>query len=409
MSAAFLSFFYALRANGVSATTHNWLAFLDALCKGLHDQSLDGFYWVGRAVLCADERQYDGYDRAFAQVFSGQVTADLRRLLDSFEEWLRDAKTLEYLDPALREAIAALDLATLREELAKRIAEQKERHDGGSRWIGTGGTSPFGRGGYHPGGIRIGGAGGSRSALAVAQERRFRAYDDHLTLDTRQIAAALRRLRDLGRQGLAEELDVEASIAATAKAAGELELRFVPPRENRLRVLLLLDVGGSMDPHANLVSLLFSAAVQGGAFRELKTFYFHNCPYSRLYRQADFEESVPVEEVLNLPGQEWLLIVVGDAYMHPGELEMTSGNFWDETGAFTGFEILAKLADRFAHAAWLNPETQAVWHAPSIAAVRALFPMLPLSLAGLDELVRTIRHGMHPLRRTAIDRALRRQ
>ncbi|MEM6996820.1 MAG: VWA containing CoxE family protein, partial [Myxococcota bacterium] len=195
----FLDFFYNLREHHVPVTTHNWLALMQSLAAGLHEDSLDGFYQVARCVLCSSESHYDAFDLAFSVTFKG-VTADLSEVLQNLDEWLKDPKQLMYLDPALKKALEGLDLEELRRQLQERLAEQKKRHEGGNRWIGTGGTSPFGQGGYHPTGIRVGGGGGGRSALAVADARRFRAYRKDLILDTRQIAAALRKLRTMARK-----------------------------------------------------------------------------------------------------------------------------------------------------------------------------------------------------------------
>ena len=259
----FLDFFFNLRAAGVPVTTHNWIALMGALSKGLHGESLDGFYQVARCLLVATESHYDDFDRVFGQTFRG-VAVDMRELLSQVEAWLKDPKALEELDEATRAALQAMDLETLRREFLDRLQRQKERHDGGNKWVGTGGTSPFGQGGENPAGIRVGGQGGGRSALAVADARRFQELRRDLVLDTRQIAAALRRLRRLSREDGKLELDIDETIDATARNCGDIEVVLTPDRHSQVRTLLLLDVGGSMDPHAHLVSRLFSAAHQGG-------------------------------------------------------------------------------------------------------------------------------------------------
>ena len=289
----FLEFFYNLRARGVPVTTHTWLALVDALARGLHNNTLDGFYQVARCILIQSEAHYDDFDRVFAETFRG-VQADARDLLSQLEEWLRDPKSLEHLDPELRAQLAAMDLEQLRRELLERLEQQKERHDGGNRWVGTGGTSPFGTNGMNPAGIRVGG-GGSRSALAVADARRFREFRRDLVLDTRQIAAALRRLRRLTRDDGKLILDLDETIDATARNCGDIEVVMNPERHADVRLLLLLDVGGSMDPHAQLVSRLFNAAHQGGGFKELKSYYFHNCVYQRVYEDARFSKPVQTQ------------------------------------------------------------------------------------------------------------------
>jgi len=382
----FLDFFYNLRSHGVPATTHNWLSLLDALRQGLHEDSLDGFYQVARCLLVSNESEYDAFDQAFLETFRG-VETDARELLAEIDAWLADPHKLAYIDPALRAALETMDLEELRRQLLDRLARQKERHDGGSHWIGTGGTSPFGQGGYHPSGIRIGGHGGGRSALAVADARRFHEYRRDLVLDTRQMAAALRRLRRMGRSGLEEELDLDETIDQTARNCGDLEIVMRPPRKNDLRVLLLMDVGGSMDPHARVVSQLFSAASQGGGFKEFRYYYFHNCVYGKVYEDARFYNPVPTTELLRTLEPTWRLILVGDAYMHPGELMMSTGSLWENQRGPMGYTWLARLAARFPRAAWLNPEPERIWGAPTISEIRRLFAMFPLSLDGLDKMV----------------------
>lgn len=397
----FLDFFYALRAHRVPVTTHNWLALVQALEGGLHAESLDGFYQVARCLLVSSESHYDGFDQAFAETFKG-VERDVSAIASELDEWLRDPRQLEYLDPELRAALEAMGIDQLRELLRQRLEEQTKRHEGGNRWIGTGGTSPFGQGGAHPSGIRMGGGGGGRSALAVADARRFRAYRRDLVLDTRQVAAALRKLRTMARKGDSEELDIDETVDATARNCGDLEIRMRPPRKNDVRVVLLMDVGGSMDPYARLVSQLFSAAHSGGGFRELKAYYFHNCPYSRVYEDAAFTKPVPVLDLLRELDASWRLVVVGDAYMHPGELMMSSGNWWDGTRGPVGLTWLARLADRFARAAWLNPEDPEIWNAPTITEIRRVFEMFPLTLEGLGEMVHHLRRPPSPGRRAHV-------
>jgi uncharacterized protein with von Willebrand factor type A (vWA) domain len=385
----FLEFFYKLRARGVPVTTHTWLALVEALAKGLHQDTLDGFYQVARCILIQSEAHYDDFDRVFAESFRG-VAADARELLSQLEEWLRDPKLLEFLDPELRAQLKAMDLEELRRELLDRLEKQKERHDGGNRWVGTGGTSPFGTGGAHPTGIRVGG-GGSRSALAVADARRFREFRRDLVLDTRQIASALRRLRRLTRDDGKLVLDLDETIDATARNAGDIEVILNPERHADVRLLLLLDVGGSMDPHAQLVSRLFSAAHQGGGFKELRSYYFHNCVYQRVFEDAAFNKPVSTPELLKTLDPKWTVVLVGDAYMHPGELTMSSGDWWESSRGPSGLTWLARLADRFPRSAWLNPEPPSLWRSGTIAEIARVFPMFQLTLGGLDDMVKHLR------------------
>jgi uncharacterized protein with von Willebrand factor type A (vWA) domain len=246
--------------------------------------TLDGFYQVARCILIQSEAHYDDFDRVFAESFRG-VAADARELLSQLEEWLRDPKLLEFLDPELRAQLKAMDLEELRRELLDRLEKQKERHDGGNHWVGTGGTSPFGTGGAHPTGVRVGG-GGSRSALAVADARRFREFRRDLVLDTRQIAApSVASVASPATRASWSSTSTRPSTPPPA-TAGDIEVVLTPERHADVRLLLLLDVGGSMDPHAQLVSRLFSAAHQGGGFKELRSYYFHNCVYQRVFEDA---------------------------------------------------------------------------------------------------------------------------
>jgi hypothetical protein len=390
-----LDFFYSLREHGVPATTHNWLAFIDALGRGLHDDSLDGFYRLGRCLLVSGEAHYDGYDQAFLATFKG-VAADLAKILGELDDWVRDPARLQTLDPALQAALRALDPDELRRLLEQRLAEQRRRHQGGNRWLGSGGTSPFGQGGMHPSGIRIGSEGGGRSALAVAGERRFAAYRNDRVLDTRQLATALRRLRSMGRDDRTEELDLDETVAATARNCGDLEIRMARARKNDIRVLLLMDVGGSMSPHTRNVERLFSAAHRSGGFRHLEPYYFHNCVYGEVYRDAAFREAVPTSELIAQHEPNWRLIMVGDAYMHPAELMMTSGDFWSGSRGPTGLVWLTRLADRFRKSAWLNPEPRRLWSAPTIAEVGGVFAMFPLTVEGIEQMAAAMR-SPHPM------------
>ncbi len=398
----FLDFFYNLRSHGLKVTTHNWLALMEALAKGLHEESLSGFYQIARCILITNEAHFDEFDRAFAESFRG-VKDDRAAILDDLEEWLANPKRLLHLDPELAAALKSLDIDELRRQFQERLAQQKERHDGGNRWIGSGGTSPFGTGGHHPSGVRLGGGGG-RSALAVADARRFRELRRDLVLDTRQIAAALRRLRKLTRDEGDPELDIDSTIRATARNCGDLEIVMQPPRKNAVRLLLLLDVGGSMDPHAELVSRLFSAAHQAGNFRELRSYYFHNCVYGSVYEDARFNNAVRTQELLTTLDPSWFLVIVGDAYMHPGELMMSGGDWWMDGRGPTGMTWLARLASRFPRSAWINPEPKKLWTTGTIAEIAEVYPMFNLTLEGLDAMVRHLRRPPSPARAAQVAR-----
>jgi uncharacterized protein with von Willebrand factor type A (vWA) domain len=277
------------------------------------------------------------------------------------------------------------------------LREQKERHDGGNRWVGTGGTSPFGANGVHPTGIRVGPRGGGRSAMGIADARRYKPYRSDLVLDIRQIEVALRKLRAFQRHGLLDELDIENTIDKTAKNAGELEIVMRPPRRSNVRVLLLMDVGGSMDPHAHLVSRLFSAAKRASNIRTLKTYFFHNCIYGRLYATERFSEPVQLDDVFQECGPEWKVVLVGDAAMHPAEL-LGAGDweYWNSRGygeGMRGIQWLGKIADHFKRIAWLNPDPPSYWRGGTCEAIGKVFPMFHLTLDGLGEAVAHLSKG----------------
>ncbi|MGH9888804.1 MAG: VWA domain-containing protein, partial [bacterium] len=304
---------------------------------------------------------------------------------------------LEGLTDEQREALKALDLEKLRELFEQRLREQKGRHDGGNRWIGTGGTSPFGTGGKNPTGMRAGGGGG-RSAMQVADERRFREYRRDVVLDVRQIDVALRGLRRLGREGAVDELDLDETIDQTCKNAGEIEIVFRPPRRNRVKVLLLMDVGGSMDPHAELMSRMFTAASRTGRFAKFRSYYFHNCVYNSVYEDAQFRKGVPVADLLAGSDRDEKLVMVGDALMHPAELLDPGGaSFLYSQNRASGHEWLRRLAAHFRSSAWLNPEPERFWAGTTIEVIASVFPMWPLTLDGLSQSVRyLVRGGERP-------------
>jgi uncharacterized protein with von Willebrand factor type A (vWA) domain len=276
------------------------------------------------------------------------------------------------------------------------MKEQKERHDGGNRWIGTGGTSPFGAHGMHPTGLRAGAAGGGRSAMAIADARSYRPYRSDIVLDVRQIEVALRKLRAFTREGAELELDIESTIDETARNAGELEIVMHPPRKPNVRVLLLMDLGGSMDPHAELVGQLFSAAKRASNFRELITHYFHNCVYGKVYDTESFRSSVPVRDLLHHCTREWKLVIVGDAAMHPSEL-LGGGNWYGTRGdggeAMAGVRWMQLLADHFDRSVWLNPEPPTYWKGGTAEMLASVFPMFHLTLEGLGEAMAHLSKG----------------
>jgi uncharacterized protein len=391
-----IDFLFELRKHKVPVSTHEWMALMEALALGLHESTLDGFYRLCRTICVKDIALYDAYDQAFLSYFK-DIHAGGIALTKEFEAWLMDPKALEGLTDEQRAALRELDLDKLRQLFEQRLKEQKDRHDGGNRWIGTGGTSPFGMGGQHPTGMRAGGGGG-RSAMAVADQRLFKEYRRDVVLDVRQIDMALRGLRRLGREGAPEELDLDETIDRTGKNAGELEVVFHPPRRNRVKVLLLMDVGGSMDPHSELMSRLFTAASRTGRFAKFRSFYFHNCVYNSIYEDAQLRKAVPVADLLATSDRDEKLVMVGDALMHPGELLDPGGSMYlYAQSRASGIEWLRRLAHHFRSSAWLNPEPERFWQGTTIEVIAAVFAMWPLTLDGLGHAVRyLVRGGQRP-------------
>jgi uncharacterized protein with von Willebrand factor type A (vWA) domain len=396
VSAAFVPFLYELRAKKVKVGAQEAMALAKALAMGLHDSSLDGFYHLARAICVHRESDLDAFDEAFLAHFRGIEKAGIE-LVEELDEWLKDPANRRELTPEELDALKTLDMEELKRLFEERMKEQKGRHQGGNRWIGSGGTSPFGQQGVNPSGLRVGQMGGGRSAMGIADARRFRPYRSDLLLDIRQIEVALRKLKAWKREGQPDELDIEGTIDATAKNAGELEIIVRPPRKSNVRVLLLMDVGGSMDPHIQLVSRLFSAAKRASNIRQLKTYYFHNCVYARVYETERFSDPVKVDDLLHELGAEWKLIVVGDAAMHPAELLGAGDYEYYATGQHgpptTGFKVLQKLADHFRRAAWLNPDPPSYWRGGTAEQIGKVFSMFHLTLDGLGEAIHHLSKG----------------
>lgn len=391
-----IDFLYELRAKGVPVSTHEWLALMEGLAKGLHDSSLDGFYRLCRTVCVKDIAHYDAYDDAFLSYFKDVHKASLQ-VTQEMLEWLSDPQKMAQLSDEQKQALQSLDLEKLRELFEQRLREQKERHDRGNRWIGTGGTSPFGTGGKNPTGMRVGGGGG-RSAMQVADERRFREYRKDVVLDVRQIDLALRGLRRLGRDGALDELDLDETVDQTCRNAGEIEVVFRPPRRNRVKVVLLMDVGGSMDPHSELMSRLFTAASRAGRFAKFRSYYFHNCVYQAVYEDAQFRKPVTVADLLAGSDRDEKLVIVGDALMHPAELLDAGAMYYAPAARASGLEWLRRLSAHFRRAVWLNPEPDRYWVGTTIEVIASVFGMWHLSLDGLGQAVRyLVRGGERPV------------
>jgi uncharacterized protein with von Willebrand factor type A (vWA) domain len=388
-----VGFFLHLKAFRLPVSTREFLTLLEALDARVVSTSLDDFYALARTCLVKDEQLFDRFDVAFGAYFKG-VDGVLDLSADIPAEWLRKAIELELSDDE-RRAIAGLGgLDALLAAFRERLAEQRERHQGGRRWIGTSGTSPFGAYGYHPEGMRVGAEGRSRSAVKVWDERSFRNLDGDVELNTRNIKVALRRLRRFAREGVPEELDLDGTIAGTARNAGWLDLKLQPERRNRVKVLLFLDVGGSMDPHVELCEELFSAAKS--EFRHLTHFYFHNCIYDYVWRDnaRRRNERFGTLELLRTYAPDWKVIFVGDAAMNPYELTAIDGSA-EYRNLEPGIAWLTRIFEHFRSVAWLNPEPARTWEytRTTQSIQQALGPrMFPLTLDGIGQAVEALRH-----------------
>jgi uncharacterized protein with von Willebrand factor type A (vWA) domain len=386
-----IDFFYHLRAHRLPVSVQEYLTLLDALRSDVMPPTLDDFYFLARTALVKDESLYDRFDQAFAAYYKG-VEAKLPAGKEIPLDWL--IKQFERtLTPEEKAAIEKHGWDKLMELFKQRLHEQEGRHAGGSKWIGTGGTSPFGNGGYHPEGIRVGGeSGGNRSAVKVWDMRQFRDYDDSIELGTRNFKVALRRLRRFAREGADLELDLDDTIVSTARNAGYLDLRMVPERHNTVKVLMLLDVGGSMDDHITRVEELFSAA--RSEFRNLDVYYFHNCPYEKLWQsnRRRAAESLDTWDVLRRYNADWRLIIVGDATMSPYEILQPGGSV-EHVNKEAGAVWLQRLLDTWPKAAWLNPEPTASWpYRQSIGLLKGMMGerMFPVTVAGLEQAMRLL-------------------
>ena len=386
-------FFFQLKQGGVPVSLKEFLTLHEALQKKVASGSLDEFYFLARVCLVKDESHYDRFDRVFGEYFRGivQVPDDLLAVIP--EEWLRANAMLMLSeeDKKLIESLGGWD--KLMETLRQRLAEQKERHEGGSKWIGTRGTSPFGAYGYNPEGVRIGQEGSrNRRAVKVWYRREYRNLDDSVELGTRNIKVALRRLRRFAREGAAEELDLDDTIRSTARNAGWLDLKLVPERHNAVKVLLFLDVGGSMDDHIRICEELFSAA--RGEFKHLEYFYFHNFLYESVWKdnRRRHSERIPTFDVLHRYGHDYKLVFVGDATMSPYEVAYPGGSV-EHHNEEAGSVWLQRMLDVYAHAVWLNPQPEDRWgYYDSIGMIRQLMGdrMYPLTLSGLEEAMREL-------------------
>jgi uncharacterized protein with von Willebrand factor type A (vWA) domain len=387
-----IEFFQLLRGAGVKTTITEWLDLLQALEQRVIFADVDQFYHMSRMILVKDERYYDRFDRAFAAYVERVKNTDIAENIP--KEWLEDALKREFSaeDKEKIKQLGSLD--ELLKTFQERLKEQQERHQGGSKWIGTGGTSPFGAYGYHPGGIRVGQQGNrNRSAAKVWDKREFSDLDDEAQLEQRGFQIALRSLRQFARTGAPTELDIDATLTATARQGGLLDLQWQAERHNAIKLLLLIDVGGSMDDHVYQVEQLFTALKN--EFRHLELFYFHNCPYEGLWRtnRRRRSEQVPTEQVIQTYGEDYKLVLVGDATMGPYEIAYPGGSVehWNEE---PGEVWLRRLLKKFANAVWLNPQPSSHWrYYPSIQMLHEIMQgrMQPLTLAGLQRATELIK------------------
>jgi uncharacterized protein with von Willebrand factor type A (vWA) domain len=387
----FLNFLDELRAAGIKASLKEHLMLLEALDKEVIDRTPEQFYFLSRAVYVKDEGLLDRFDQVFNKVFKGLLTEFGTNPVDIPADWLR-AVAEKFLTPEEMAAIESLgSWDDIMDTLKKRLEEQQERHEGGNKWIGTGGTSPFGHGGYNPEGVRIGGESKHKRALKVWEKREFQNLDNTRELGTRNIKIALRRLRKFARQGAAEELDIKATIDGTARQ-GWLDIHMRPERRNAIKVLLFLDVGGSMDPFIKLVEELFSAATS--EFKNLEFFYFHNCLYEGVWKdnKRRYSERTPTWEVLHKFPHDYKVVFVGDAAMSPYEISHPGGSvehFNEEAGAVW----MHRVANTYPATVWLNPTPEQHWtYSQSTKIIKDLVNdrMYPLTLEGLDDAMREL-------------------
>jgi len=387
----FLSFFYLLRARGLNVSLNEWLTLMEALDKGLCKASLMEFYHLCRSILVKSEADYDKLDLAFAEYFEGIVTPE--DIPEEFWNWLnQDVRTRDINDKTMLDEFL-LELEELQKRLRERIAEQKERHDGGNYWIGTGGTSTMGHSGYHQRGIRVGGGGRHRNAVQVAGERNFKDFRQDNILDIRQFQMAFRKLRQYSSRldGAKTELDIEGTIDETCENAGHLKLVWERPRKNTVKLLLLFDSDGSMMPYSRLCSRLFQAVSKSNHFKDLKVYYFHNCIYEHLYTTPHCRrgEWVETEWVLKNLNSEYKVIFIGDATMAPSELLSKGGNcFVGLYNEIPGIEWLTRFKNKYSKSIWLNPIPEREWEwtygSRTLLMVKELFPMYELTVDGLE-------------------------
>jgi len=388
----FTDFFFLLRKRGLDISLNEWLTLIEALDMGLAYSSLLEFYYLSRAILIKTEADFDKFDLVFAEYFKGVQPFD--EIPKEVMDWLSSIKEMGFFDKDEVDKRTTFDLEKLKEMLEERLEEQKEKHDGGKYWIGTGGTSVFGHSGYSATGIRIGGEGKNRRALQVAGERNFKDFRDDDTLDMRQFQLAFRRLRQFSsnQDGPKNELDLDSTIDETCDNAGKLKLVFDRPRTNAVKLMILFDSGGSMWPYANLCNLLFQSVSKSNHFKDLKIYYFHNCFYDELFLTPGcyYSESIETDWVLRNLNSEYKVIIVGDAAMAPSELLSIGGSsYYNKYNEEPGIDWIRRFIRKYEKTIWLNPLPESEWEYGygyrTIQLVKKEMPMFHLSVKGLEK------------------------
>ncbi|MCG3164611.1 MAG: hypothetical protein POELPBGB_00370 [Bacteroidia bacterium] len=392
----FLNFFFLLKQKGLPVSLHELLALLGAMKKEVIAYNVDDFYALCKTILVKREEHLDLFDRVFGEYFQGMEAISKEQLMKIPEDWLEKnrKRQLTEEEKALIEAFGGSE--ELRKRFEELLKEQKERHEGGNRWIGTGGTSPFGNNGFNPQGYRVGGeASGNRSGIKVWDNRDFANLDDKRELDTRNLKLALKRLRHFTREGAEEELDMETTISKTSRNAGYLDIAMQPSKENRVKVLMFLDIGGSMDDHVDLCSRLFSAAKH--EFKHLEYFYFHNCIYDYVWKDNEmrWSDRTSTYDLLHKFNRDYKVIIVGDAAMSPYEIMSDSGSV-EYSNSESGFAWLNRVKDHFPQIAWLNPNAEGSWNFyQSTVIIREIFTdrMFPATIEGIERMMKKLRSG----------------
>ncbi|CAH0989965.1 hypothetical protein SIN8267_00042 [Sinobacterium norvegicum] len=382
-----INFFFTLKKTGVPVSIRELLDLLEALKQHIVFADVEQFYFLARTILCKDEKYFDRFDRAFGLYFKELESIDdvIEALIP--DEWMRKEfeKFLTDEEKAKIESLGGLE--KLMEEFKKRLEEQNERHEGGNKWVGTGGTSPFGHGGYNPEGVRVGGPGQHKKAVKVWDKREFKDLDDSVELGTRNIKVALRRLRKFARTGAVEELDIDDTIRSTANNAGYLDIKMLQERHNSVKVLLFFDVGGSMDPHIRVCEELFSAA--GSEFKHMEYFYFHNFLYDYVWKNNSRRQTEQTKtlDVLHTFGSDYKVIFIGDAAMSPYEIAQPGGSveYWNQEAGYVWFQ---RLKETFDKVVWINPLPKGEWEwTQSVGMVKELAEdeMYPMTVEGLEQ------------------------